>query len=76
MPTFTIRQAKANLSRLIDEAHEGKEIIIARGSKPMARLVPISTARHTRRPGSLKGKLRVPPEFFDPIPAAGLLGWG
>jgi antitoxin (DNA-binding transcriptional repressor) of toxin-antitoxin stability system len=32
MPIFTIRQAKANLCHLIDEAHKGEEIIIARGS--------------------------------------------
>ena len=76
MPTFTIRQPKANLSRLIDEAHKGQEIIIARGSKPVVRLIPISVARRTRRPGSLKGKLLVGPESFDPLPAAELLGWG
>ena len=69
MPIFTIRQAKANLSRLIDEAYEGEEITIARGRKPVARLVPIGAAKRKRQPGSLKGKLRVGPEFFEPLPA-------
>ena len=41
MPTVTIHQAKTNLSKLIERASQGEEIIIARGSKPVARLVPV-----------------------------------
>lgn len=75
MPIFTIRQAKANLSRLIDKAYEGEEITITRGRKPVARLVPIGAAKRKRQPGSLKGKLRVGPEFFEPLPPGELSGW-
>ncbi len=74
MSVVTIHQAKTNLSRLIEKASEGEEVIIARGSKPVARLVPI-TVKGKRQPGSLKGKLRVGPEFFEPLPPAELLGW-
>jgi prevent-host-death family protein len=41
MSIFTIHQAKTNLSRLIQKASEGEEVIIARGSKPVARVVPV-----------------------------------
>ena len=69
MSVVTIHQAKTNLSRLIEKASEGEEVIIARGSKPVAKLVPMGEVRGKRQPGSLKGKLRVGPEFFEPLPA-------
>jgi prevent-host-death family protein len=74
MSIVTIHQAKTNLSRLIEKASEGEEVIIARGAKPVARLVPIEV-KGKRQPGSLKGKLRVGPEFFEPLPASELSGW-
>jgi len=43
-------------------------MIIARGSKPVARLVPIGEIKGKRQPGSLKGKLHVGPEVFEPFP--------
>ena len=75
MSVVTIHQAKTNLSRLIEKASEGQEVIIARGSKPVARLVPIGEVNGKRRPGSLKGKLRLGPEFFEPLPDSELRGW-
>ena len=75
MPTVTIHQAKTNLSRLIERASEGEEIIIARGKKPVARLVPVGAVKGKRQPGSLKGKLVIGPEFFEPLPEDELLGW-
>jgi prevent-host-death family protein len=75
MKTVTIHQAKTNLSRLIEEACEGEEIIISRGSQPVARLVALADAKGRRQPGSLKGKLHVGPEFFEPLPAAELSAW-
>jgi prevent-host-death family protein len=58
MSVVTIHQAKTNLSRLIAKASEGEEVIIARGSKPVARLVPVGEIRGKRQPGSLKGRPR------------------
>ena len=75
MSIVTIHQAKTNLSRLIEKASEGEEVIIARGSKPVARLVPVGEVKGKRQPGSLKGKLRVGPEFFEPLPVSELSGW-
>jgi len=75
MRVVTIHQAKTNLSRLIEKASEGEEVIIARGSKPVARLVPVGEVKGKRQPGSLKGKLRVGPEFFEPLPISELTTW-
>ena len=75
MRIVTIHQAKTNLSGLIRKASEGEEVVIARGSKPVARLVPVGEVKGKRRPGSLKGSLRVGPEFFDPPPKGELARW-
>ena len=72
---MTIHQAKANLSRLIQKASSGEEVIISRGSKPVARLVPIGLTNGKRQPGSLKGKLFVRREFFEALPAHELSAW-
>jgi prevent-host-death family protein len=75
MKNVTIHEAKTNLSRLIEQACEGEEIIISRGSEPVARLVALADAKGRRRPGSLKGKLHVGKEFFEPLPAEELSEW-
>jgi prevent-host-death family protein len=75
MSVVTIHKAKTNLSRLIREAAKGKEIIIARGSKHVARLVAIEEVKPQRKPGALKGKLHVGPEFFEPLPDDELAAW-
>jgi prevent-host-death family protein len=75
MSIFTIHQAKTNLSRLIEKASVGEEVIIARGSKPVARVVPVGEVKGKRQPGSLKGKLHVGPEFFEPLPMSELSTW-
>lgn len=73
--TVNIRQAKRNLSGLIKNACEGEEVIITRGSKPVARLAPLGQVKKKRTPGSMKGKLTVGPEFFEPLPEDELAGW-
>jgi prevent-host-death family protein len=71
----TIHEAKTNLSRLLRKASNGEEVIISRGSTPVARLVPIGAIKGRRQPGSLKGRLIVGPEFFEPLPADEMAGW-
>lgn len=71
----TIHEAKTNLSRLIQKASSGEEVIIARGSKPVARLVPLGEVKGKREPGSLKGQLVVGPEFFEPLPEDEISAW-
>jgi len=75
MKTVTIHEAKTNLSRLIEKACRGEEIVIARGSDPVVRLVPIERRKKHRRLGILQGTLVVGPEFFQPLPANELDRW-
>ncbi len=75
MRSVTVHQAKTNLSELIEEACRGEEVIISRGSTPVARLVPVGAVLGRRQPGVLRGKLRVGPEFFEPLPADELSVW-
>ena len=71
----TIHEAKTNLSRLLHRTSNGEEVIISRGSKPVARLVPVGETKGKRQPGSLKGRLVVNPEFFEPLPEDELSAW-
>ncbi len=75
MSIVTIHKAKSTLSRLIKKASAGEEVIIARGDKPVARLISVGEIKGKRQPGSLKGKLHVGPEFFAPLPPEELAGW-
>src|SRR5713101_7451649 len=75
METITIHKAKTELSRLIERACRGEEIVIARGKKPVVRLVAIGDKKGQRKPGALRGKLKVGPEFFEPLPREELDGW-
>jgi len=63
-----IHEAKTNLSRLVDEAASGSEVIIAKAGKPVARLVPLSKPGRARKPGLLKGKIRIADDFDAPLP--------
>jgi prevent-host-death family protein len=75
MATVTIHEAKTNLSKLLQKVAAGEEVVIARGKKPVARLVAIGEVKGKRQPGSLKGTLRVGPEFFEPLPEDELSRW-
>jgi prevent-host-death family protein len=69
--SFNIYQAKANLSKLVDAAAAGEEIVLARNGKPLARLVPFGDPVqpwHGRGFGS-DPTLVVPEDFDDPLPA-------
>ena len=68
MTIVTVHAAKTNLSKLIEKACAGEEIVIARGSKPVVKLVPVDQSAPKRQFGALKGKLRVPSSFFEPLP--------
>lgn len=75
METITIHKAKTQLSRLIEKVTRGEEIIIARGKKPVAKLVALEVKSGKRIPGAWKGKIKVGPEFFEPLPPEELEGW-
>ena len=71
---ISIHAAKTHLSRLIARAEAGEEIIIARGRKPVAKLVPLAP-KPKRVFGSLKGQVSIGPEFFEPLPPEELDAW-
>lgn len=68
MPTFNIHAAKSQLSRLLDAAVAGEDVVIAKAGKPIVRLVPVEQNRERRKLGTLAGKLHVPDDFDDPLP--------
>ncbi len=63
-----VHEARTHLSRLLDQAHAGQEIILAKAGKPYARLLPLAAEPGQRRPGRLPGRLD--DSFFEPLPAA------
>ena len=75
MPVYDISQAKTHLSRLIAEAANGAEIVIARNGDPIVRLVPIKRAG-VRRFGALAGQISLDDSFFEPLPEDELAAWG
>ncbi|MGH7779157.1 MAG: type II toxin-antitoxin system Phd/YefM family antitoxin [Candidatus Binataceae bacterium] len=68
MKTINIHEAKTQLSRLVEEVADGAEIVIAKAGRPRARLVPCATAAKPRRPGALKGRIRIRADFDAPLP--------
>jgi prevent-host-death family protein len=58
-----IHAAKTNLSRLLDRAVAGDEVIIAKAGKPMARLVPYERPQQPRQPGRLRGRITIADDF-------------
>lgn len=76
MPVYTIHAAKTNLSKLIARAEAGEEVVLARGKAPIAKIVALATAKPPKRKfGALKGKIRIGPEFFEPLPEEELKRW-
>ena len=65
MTTVNIHEAKTQLSRLVDEAANGKPFIIAKAGRPMVKVTPLDTptGRRVRRLGFLAGQFSVPSDF-------------
>lgn len=76
MAISTIHEAKTNLSRLIERAERGEEILIARGKQPVVRLTPLKKPGKKRKLGLHRGEFMVGAEFFEPLPPEELDGWG
>ena len=64
---INIHEAKTHLSRLVEQAAAGREIIIAKAGKPMARLVPLVGKPLPKAFGLLKGQFKVPDDFNAPL---------
>lgn len=85
-----MQEAKSHLSRLVRHAEQGEEVILTRGPKrvpvvklvalgsplPMGEAAPNASLKKGKRPiGLYKGKFKIGPEFFDPLPEEELLRW-
>lgn len=68
MKVVNLHAAKTHLSRLVQDAAQGEEIIIAKAGVPVARLVPVHAGVTPRRPGGLKGRVRIGRDFDAPLP--------
>jgi prevent-host-death family protein len=68
MNQVNIHQAKTQFSRLVERVAAGEEIVIAKAGKPIARLVPYAPKGAIRRPGAMRGKIRIKKNFDEPLP--------
>ncbi|MBW2194416.1 MAG: type II toxin-antitoxin system Phd/YefM family antitoxin [Deltaproteobacteria bacterium] len=67
MFTTNISEAKAQLSALIERVVAGQEVIIAKAGTPVAKLVPYERSEIPRRPGALRGRVKIADDF-DKLP--------
>lgn len=65
---MNIHAAKTHLSRLVDQAAAGEEIVIARAGKPVARLAPLRVVGRPRTPGLMRGQIVIAKDFDAPLP--------
>ena len=75
MPQTTIHAAKTHLSKLIQRACNGEDIVIAKGKTPLVRLVPVDAPERGRKFGAMRGRAQVDEAFFEPLPSEELDPW-
>ncbi|MBI4902564.1 MAG: type II toxin-antitoxin system Phd/YefM family antitoxin [Acidobacteria bacterium] len=63
-----VHEAKTHLSRLLEQAMSGEEVIIMRSGRPLVRLTPVASAPARRVLGTAKGDFVVPDDFNAPLP--------
>jgi prevent-host-death family protein len=68
MSTVNIYDAKTQLSKLVDQAAAGKDVVIARGGKPVARLTQLGAPKRKLKFGRLKGKVKIAADFDAALP--------
>ena len=66
--TVNLYEAKTHLSKLVERAAKGEEVIIAKAGEPKARLVPLARPAKNRKPGDWKGRIVIEPDFDAPLP--------
>jgi prevent-host-death family protein len=66
--SVNIHEAKTHFSKLIERVLQGEEITIAKGGRPVARLVPVESTKEHRSPGSARGQVKVAQDFDTPLP--------
>jgi prevent-host-death family protein len=63
-----INDAIARFAQLLDRAENGEEMIIERDGYPIARLVPFRSGASRRKPGRMRGEIRIGRDFESPLP--------
>lgn len=67
MKTVNIYEAKTHLSRLVDEAQAGEEIVLARNGTPVAKIVPVAKKKPSDAFGMDRGLFTIPDDFDEPL---------
>lgn len=75
MKIANIHEAKSQLSKLIESALAGEEIIIAKAGKPLVKLIPYQEKLEPRTPGGWEGKVIMSDDFDDELPPDLLVGF-
>lgn len=74
---YTVHEAKTHLSKILRTVEDGAEVVIARGSDPIARLMPIhSKISRAELRGIDKGKIWMAPDFNEPLSPEFFIGQG
>lgn len=77
---YTVHQAKTHFSRLLKEVEAGKEVIVLRGKKPVAKIVPIDKSEQHGTPfrhiGEFRGQVHADDSAFDPLTDHELIKYG
>jgi prevent-host-death family protein len=73
--SVNIHQAKTQLSRLVEAASEGEEVVLARAGKPVAKIVPIRKHAGKRKPGALKGRIKFGRGWDRPLTKREIAAW-
>jgi prevent-host-death family protein len=68
MMSVNIHEAKTHFSKLIERVRHGEEITIAKGGRPVARLIPVEFLQARRSPGSARGRVKIRRDFDSPLP--------
>lgn len=68
MTVKSVTEAKAQLSALLEQVDQGEQVIISRSGKPIAVLVPYHSSFAPRRPGRLRGQVKIAPDFDETMP--------
>ena len=72
-PIVNVHDAKTHFSKLLELAHAGQEIVLAKAGVPYARLVPLAPLARQRKAGRLAGRIEA--TFFEPLPLEELQAW-
>ena len=68
METVNIYDAKTHLSKLVDKAAAGEDVVVSRHGKPLVRITRLESSKRPIRFGLLEGRLSIPADFDAPLP--------